>query len=141
MKNYTTSIAAEKTLGQIQKLLAEQGATHVMTEYSPSGPIPVCLSFKLLTKHGPMPFRLPANAEGVLKALNKSPKVPTRLKTEEQAHRVAWRILFHWLENQISIVEADMADFYQVMLPHLQVEGGATMLERFEERADRLLEG
>jgi hypothetical protein len=139
MKNYTTTIDAEKSLGQIQRLLAMQGASHVMTEYDEGG-VPTHVSFKLRTIHGEMPFRLPARAEGVLRALEGSPKVPNRLATLEQAHRVAWRIILHWLENQLAMVEAEICTFYQVVLPWLQIGNGETVMDRFEEKGPLLLE-
>jgi len=138
MKNYTTSIACEKSLAAIQQLLANQGASRVMTEYKET--IPIGIAFTLETRHGPMPFLLSANAEGVLSALNNDSRVPARLKCSEQAHRVSWRIILHWLENQLSMVEAEMAEFYQVMIPYLQIEGGQTVIESFEDRGQLLLE-
>ena len=34
IKNYTTTINVNKTIGEIQELLSKHGATAIMTEYS-----------------------------------------------------------------------------------------------------------
>lgn len=86
--NYTTSIAAEKTAGEIQLKLVKGDASAVMCEYDVAGML-THISFRLQTPHGLINFRLPGNTTGVLKAMESSPKVPKSKLTEEQASKVA----------------------------------------------------
>jgi hypothetical protein len=95
--------------------------------------------FRLMTAHGPIFFRLPANIQGVHKALERDPKVPGRLKTREHAARVAWRICKDWVEAQLAMVEAEMADMVEVFLPYAQTESGETLYEVVKARGFRQL--
>lgn len=126
--NYTTTIAAEKTGSEIQAKLAKAGAGAVMSEFDDDG-VMSAMAFRLMTPHGLVYFRLPANIDGVYKALLRNPKVPKKLQTNEQAARVAWRIVKDWVEAQIAIVEADMAEMTEVFLPYAQGRDGKTMYE------------
>jgi hypothetical protein len=130
--NYTTTIAAEKTASEIQAKLVKANACAVLSEYENC--VLSHLSFKVNTIHGEMGFRLPANIEGVLKAMQRDAKVPKNLKSREQAARVAWRIVKDWVEAQLAIIEADMATLPQVFLPYMQTGSGDTVYERFEKQ-------
>jgi len=92
--NYTTSISTEKTAGEIQKKLAMAKAQAVLCEYDAEA-VMSAMSFRINTHHGVITFRLPVNTQGVLKALKRDNKVPRKLKTKEQAAKVAWRVLLN----------------------------------------------
>lgn len=130
--NYTTSIAAEKTAMEIQAKLVAAKASAVMSEYE--GGVLARLSFKVTTIHGEHAFQLPANIDGVFKAMQRDHKVPRPLKTREQAARVAWRIIKDWVEAQLAIIEADMATLPQVFLPYMQIGPDETVYSRFEKQ-------
>src|ERR1700735_2331785 len=105
--NYTTSIQAEKTASEIQAKLVKAHACAVLSEYKDC--VLSHISFRVDSIHGEMAFRLPANIDGVLKAMQRDARVPKALKTREQAARVAWRIVKDWVEAQLAIIEAEMA--------------------------------
>ena len=138
--NYTTSIKAEKTAGEIQRKLADAKAQAVMSEYDDNGVI-CSMSFRIMSPNGPLSYRLPINTQGVYKALMSDRKVPKRLKTKEQAARVALRILKDWIEAQIAIVEAEMADLKEVFLPYAQNTEGKTLYEIASGNDFKLLTG
>ncbi len=101
--NYTTQIAAEKSVSEIQSTLARAGAIAIMTEYS--GGIVSGISFRIATEFGPTTYQLPCNTEAVFAILqkqHKAGKIPTRLVTREQAARVGWRIIKDWIEAQLA---------------------------------------
>lgn len=131
--NYTTSIAAEKTAMEIQTKLAKAKAQAVLSEYDDDG-IMVAMSFRIMTNHGMIFFRMPANTDGVLRALQRDKKVPTKLKTKQQATNVAWRVLKDWIEAQLAIVDAEMAEMAEVFLPYAQDKTGKTLYKSIEER-------
>ncbi len=130
--NYTTKITSEKTASEIQAKLVKAKACAVLSEYENC--VLSHLSFKVNTIHGEMAFRLPANIDGVLKAMQRDPKVSKGLKTREQAARVAWRIVKDWVEAQLAIIEAEMATLPQVFLPYMQTGNGETVYQRFEKQ-------
>jgi hypothetical protein len=130
--NYTTGISTETTAAEIQKKLAVARAQVVLCEYDDEA-VMCAMSFRIMTPYGLIFFRLPANTQGVLKALRADNKVPKRLKTKEQATRVAWRILKDWVEAQLAIVDAEMADMVEVFLPYAQGHDGRTMYEAIEQ--------
>lgn len=131
--NYTTSITTEKTAGEIQKKLAMAKAQAVLCEYDDEQ-VMCAMSFRIMTPHGMILFRLPANTQGVYKALKNDDGVPRKLKTREQAARVAWRILKDWVEAQLAIVDAQMADMTEVFLSYAQ-DGisGQTMYDKVKD--------
>lgn len=130
--NYTTSIASEKTASEIQAKLVRANAKAVLSEYENG--VLSHLSFQVITAHGEMSFRLPANIDGVLKAMQRDPKVAKSMKTREQAAKVAWRIIKDWVEAQLAIIEADMATLPQIFLPYMKTSDGRTVYERFESQ-------
>ena len=135
--NYTTKITTEKTAGEIQYKLSKAKAQAVLFEYDKDG-IMCSISFSVITAHGSVFFKLPTNTQGVYKALQ-SKKIPKKLRTKEQAARVAWRILKNWVEAQLAIVEAEMAEMTEVFLPYARNENGKTMYETINENKFRLL--
>jgi len=137
--NYTTSISAEKTLSEIQYKLAKAGVQAVMSEYGPDG-VMSAISFRMDTTHGICHFRLPANIEGVYESLD-STKLPNRLKTRDQAVRVGWRILKDWIEAQLAIVEAGMAEMTEVFLPYAITHDGQTLYRMLSDSGMKQLTG
>lgn len=139
--NYTTTIAAEKTLGEITKALAQHGASTVGTTYRDGRP--AGLSFGLPTPHGERQFALPVGVDAVLALLAKQKRARpgTRIQaTREQAERVAWRVLKDWLIAQLAMIEAQMVAFDQVMLPYLLVDDVNTLYDAYKANEARALE-
>lgn len=132
--NYTTSITAEKTAGEIQKKLAIAGANAVLSEYDNDGVL-CAMSFRF----NGLSFRLPININGVYKAIEDDRKIPGRLKTYEQASRVAWRIIKNWIEAQIAIIQAGQAEVEQVFLPYAQNGTGQTVYEAIKNNGFKQL--
>jgi len=136
--NYTTSISAEKTAGEIQKKLAAAKAQAVLSEYDDNA-IMSAMSFRIMTPHGMILFRLPANTDGVYQSLVSSEGIRPKFKTKEQAARVAWRILKDWVEAQLAIVDAEMADMTEVFLPYAQDSHGKTVYQNLKQGEFKML--
>lgn len=117
--NYTTSIAVEKTVGQIQAMLAEAGAAAILVEYDAER-ILSSVSFRIEYGGSMVSFRLPAQFDPVYVILQNDYKVPRKLKTREQSARVAWRIIKDWVEAQLALVEAEQVEMVEVFLPFAQ---------------------
>ncbi len=153
LKNYSTEISALKSIGEIQGNLVAHGARSIMVNYGPDRE-PESLSFIISTPRGDMPFRLPANIKAVAALLLKQLSSSTyrrwdtqyqeerRLKMEQQASRVAWRILKDWVDAQLAIIETEMVTMEQVFLPYMLVSGGDhTLYEVIVDKGFYLTEG
>jgi hypothetical protein len=134
--NYTTSISAAKTVGEIQSKLAKAGAHQILHEYDGAGNVSA-LSFRIETRFGDMTFRLPANIEAVEKILAaqyREGRVSRKFMEKEQATRVGWRILKDWVEAQLALIETGMVTVEQVFLPYAQNAAGQTIYEALLEK-------
>jgi hypothetical protein len=124
--NYTTSVAAHKTVAEIQRKLVGAGARSILADYDQDGRI-TGLSFMVDGPIGRRSYTLPVNADSVLKVMSKwGSGVPNRYQNAEQAERVAWRILKDWIEAQLAIVETQMTSLDQVMLPYMHTDATRT---------------
>ena len=130
--NYTTTIKAEKTLGEIQAKLARFGAQAVMMEYDSDGVVNA-LSFRLSYNGQVIMFKMPARIERIYVVLQNDKGVPRRLVSMEQAAKVAWRIVKDWIEAQLALVEAEQAEMVEVFLPYAQDAQGTTLFEKLEQ--------
>jgi hypothetical protein len=136
--NYSTTIKVEKTASEIQEKLAKAKAQAVLCEYDDKG-IMCAMSFRIIASQGILSFRLPVNVDGVLKAMLHDKNVPKKLRNREQAARVAWRITKDWIEAQLAIVEAEMADIKEVFLPYVQDQTGQTLYKALESNGFKQL--
>lgn len=139
LKDYTTEVPVERTLGEIQRMLARAGARSIFVEFDDAGePRALSFSFLLTTEFGgKRSFALPANVEGVQKTLAEQYRrgqVERRHATRQHAARVAWRIIRDWLAAQLAIMESGQVSFEQVMLPYLVVEENKTLYQAIAER-------
>jgi hypothetical protein len=138
--NYTTSISASKTVGEMQAALAQAGAGRISVDYDDASPC--ALSFMLATPHGARHFTLPVNVDAMhrlLVAEDKAGRIRSGSKatrsSREQAERVAWRVMKDWLLAQLALVATEMAGLDQVMLPYLQIDdAGRTLYASYKER-------
>lgn len=140
--NYTTTISAEKTVGEMQVMLRKAGASSVAVHYGPdqraSG-----LSFRVATKYGLQDFTFPVNIQPVNEILARQLSRPYSLsdrieRTAAQAERTAWRIARSWLEAQLALIQIGMASLDQVMLPYMHVGPELTMYAAYQEKQDVL---
>jgi len=137
--NYTTTIEATKTVGEIEKNLAKHGARAILKNYDKEGQIE-SLSFIIQHSDHEIPFRLPVDPDSVLRVLQRQ-LVPTRYRNRPQAVRVAWRIVKDWVEAQMAILETEMVKMEQIFLPYIVSEGGKTLYEAMVEKQFLLPEG
>lgn len=136
--NYTTKIDAVKTVGEIQEILAKHGAQSVSIDFVDR--LPVAVTFLINLNNDLIAFRLPSNHIGVYKTLCKDNKIENRYKTQEQARRVAWRIVKDWVEAQMAVIEAGLATLPEVFLPYAVVNAsGQTVYESVSQSGMRFL--
>lgn len=134
--NYTTTIEAVKTVGEIEAILASHGAKTVLKEYDGESQI-AALSFRVDSSHGELEIRIPIKIEAIMKILHKrylSGKVTRRYTERPQAVRIAWRIAKDWLEVQMAMLETEQAEIGEIFLAHLLTPSGQTFFQAITER-------
>lgn len=132
--NYTTTIDAAKSASECIARLAEHGASAIGVTYEDKKP--AGLTFRIGTVHGERQFSMPVNVEGTYKALQsarRAGKIAPRYADRGQAERVSWRVLKDWLEAQLALIEAGVADMTEVMLPYLNVAPGLTLYQAYAQ--------
>lgn len=131
LMNYTTTITAEKSIMEIEKMLSLFGASAIMKEYLEDGRLK-SLSFKLQEKG----YRIPANVEGVYEVLYKDKRVSGKrnamMNRKVNADNVSWRIIKDWLHAQLSIIASGQAQPDEVMLPYMW-DGKRTLYQAYKE--------
>jgi hypothetical protein len=141
LKNYTSEVPAMRSIGQIQENLIAHGAISIMTNIGPDRKTE-SISFIIPTKHGDIPFRLPANVKKVEAILlgrraRKPEKVMKRIG--EQASRTAWRIIKDWVDAQLAIIETEMVTIEQVFLPYMMIDNKTTLYDKMLDKGFLLL--
>lgn len=141
--NFSTTIAAEKTVAEIQALLVKHHCRAIQTRYGAQGEV-VGLSFTLSGEYGAREYALPINVAGVLRTLQiekragRLPNLPLNRIDEAQARRVAWRIVKQWLEGQLALVQTRVLDLDQVLLPFQLVDGERTVYQVYQQQQTAL---
>lgn len=135
IKNYSTTIDAKKTVGEIQEILAAHGAKSVMLNYG-ADKQPCAILFVAETPIGDRMFKLPANIEAFQAVMQRQ-----RVKCDRgQATRVAWRNIKDWISAQMALLETQMVRFDEIFLPYMTDKTGATVYQLYEKNLLPLLE-
>lgn len=141
--NYTTKIPADKTLGEVQRMLGKAGASAVALLYDEG--VVAGMTFRINTGAGPRDFRLPVDVDAMAALLAKGrPAGGMSLavyRSREHAERVAWRVAKDWLAAQITLIDAHLATLEQVMLPYLLVAPERTLFEEYRDRGMAITAG
>jgi hypothetical protein len=136
--NYSTKIPAEQTIGEIQKMLSAHGVAAMLTEYD--GPNVSAVSFKMDVNGQSMGFKMPCNWRAVREIFKADTKIRnTKINSNEQAIRTAWRIIHTWVRSQLALVEVNMVTIPQVFLPYAIMRDGRTLSEHVESNPGFLL--
>ena len=127
--NYSTKVAPEKTIAEIQGRLVKNGAKQISFEYTEAGDL-MALMFIIEIDLIPVFFSITPNIDGVLKAMENDRSVARSFCTFSQAVRVAWRIEKDWLEAQLAKIEAGLATPLQLLLPYAAAKDGQTFYQK-----------
>lgn len=133
--NYTTKVSVAQTVSEVHTILAKAGANAILNEYDSQGNISG-VKFRLEVKGAQIFYDLPVNINGVGYALKKD----REYRDDAHTRRVAWRIVKDWIEAQIAIVIAGMAEVPQVFLPYAQTDNGQSLYQRIQTTGMQLLE-
>jgi hypothetical protein len=127
----TTAISPNKSVSEIQYLLAEYGASAILIEYEEGGIRAV--SFKYSTNGQETPYRIPCQWQEIKGLLERKHKrKPYKKNLEYEAKMIAWRQARRWVEAQLAFLQAKQAKFEQLFLSHRLVGPNETLYERLE---------
>lgn len=145
LKNYTTSINSFKTIGEIEEILATNGAKGIMKEYDLEGRIKL-IYFIISTKQGDITYKLPCEYEKIRKALInlvKEKKIrlsKTKAQSLDHAINVGWRIVKDFLYAMLSMINIEQTEFEQIFLPYAyDVRTNKTLYEKLKETNYQML--
>ncbi|MBA7676226.1 hypothetical protein ES703_84467 [subsurface metagenome] len=129
--DYTTKVPVSRTIAQIQAKLVEHGARAVMMEYGDDGRVKA-LAFNIKMPNGELPIRLPINTGATLRVLQRQwdeRLIESKYAKDDQAYRVAWRNIFHWVSAQMALLETEMVKMEEIFLGYVITPGGQTIYE------------
>lgn len=143
LKNYTSTVPATTSIGKIQRVLVEAGATDISQKYDPVSKVCIAISFRIKFKDTAMFFQLPAKVNACYEVLFKEVKRPqpdTKKRVFEQAERTAWKIVSDWVEIQLAMIQMEQAEMMQVFLPYVyDLTKDTTFYDRLKESNFKLL--
>jgi hypothetical protein len=138
IKNWSTKITVEKTIMEIENILAKHGATHIFKMYDNKG-TPTALAFKTNYKGNEISFKLPMELEKikiVFKNQASKGNIPKKLwDDEEQARRTGWRIIKDWCDSQMALIEINVVQFEEIFLPYMyDAKNNETLYQKLEKK-------
>lgn len=141
IKNYTSGVAAERSISKIESILMDIGATNINKNYEEKRLVGI--TFIMPVDGKSLLFRLPAKADAVVSALKKMYKrlTPTALRNiQDQAEKTAWKICCDWVEIQATLIKLEQAEFIEVFLPYVyNIERQQTFFEHIKEKSYKAL--
>ena len=141
--NYTTTVPADKTAGEIIGLLSRYKAKTLLIENDHLG-YPCGIAFEIATAHGDRRFKLPVNIPAVERVLIKQASKGQIVRsgaTPEKARMVAWRINLEWVKVQMALIESEMVTLEQIFLPYMLVADNTTIYQLMEAKGFKALAG
>ena len=142
MKNYTSTVAMEKTVAKIEVFLIQNGARDILKNYDDDGKLTgIVFQVRDPKTQKNILFKLPANVDGVYKwLLDQRVRITavTRKNLRAQAERTAWKTIQDWVEVQMSMIEMEQASLVEIFLPYVW-DGEKTYFQRLEDNGFKAL--
>ncbi len=131
IKNYTTSVPADRSIGEIQQSLINHGASGVMYLYEKGTGRIEALRFILSVSERNITFSLPVQWRRFQEVLKQ--QEVKRWDDEDYAYRVAWRNIRDWVLAQMALYETQIVELPQIFLPFAVAKGGKTLFEQVSQ--------
>jgi len=140
LKNYTSSVPANKSISYIEMKLAKHGANQILKQYDGFGKVSA-LSFSIavptesgVPQSNVINFRLPvrlSECESILRSeTTQRTRTETLKKIPAQAERTAWKILSDWVDAQMAMIELAQVEIAEVFMPYvICARSGETLYE------------
>lgn len=132
IKNYTSTVPANRSISIIEELLVAAGATNINRSYV-EGKIQAFL-FQIPTTTGLLTFKLPSKVDAVFGKMWEQTKTRTeanRQKIQAQAERTAWKLLHEWVHIQVNLIQLEQVQLLEVFMPYAyDHKSGQTYFEK-----------
>jgi len=138
LKNYTTEVPASRSIGYIEDLLVEFGASNINKSYENGS----CtgISFIIKVDGHNVPFRLPAKVRNVFTWLKKKKPTGQDKNLLAQAERIAWKQQHELLHLQLGMISMDQMEKMEVFLAYvLNVPENKTYYETLKDNKFKAL--
>jgi len=119
IRNYTSKVPATRSLMLIKEMLIEAGATNFMEQYEDG--VIKGVAFQIDLNGMPMFFKIPGNMEAIHRFLveKDNPRTNEAIeRVQKQAQRTAWKIIYDWIQLQLSMIQLEQMEFMQAFLPY-----------------------
>lgn len=142
LKNYTTTVAPEKILKDIENIILDFGGTGIIWDYDSERKISG-LMFKIEVDGATRLVNVPllvGKTKGVLEKQKVIPKRDTWSRYYEQqtakdwdlAYRVTLANIRDWLDAQLAIYATEMFEIPQIFLPYLADQNGVSLYDKLK---------
>src|SRR3989304_3246451 len=142
IKNYTSTVPANRSVEKIERTLVDLGATNIVKSYNDKKILDSIL-FVVVVEGNSIPFKLPAKTDLIFNAFWREVQRPhdgTRQKIAEQAERTAWKLLLDWVLVQATMIKLQQAEITEVFLPYvLDMKTNQTFFEKIKGGGFKLL--
>ncbi|MHB1051417.1 MAG: hypothetical protein ACYC09_15175 [Bacteroidota bacterium] len=142
IKNYTSSVAVDRSVSLIEHELVKAGAQHIAKSYDEKGNLEGIM-FQITSREIPLSFRLPAKWRQCYQLMYnevRRPRPDTEKKIREQAQRTAWKILYDWVQVQVSLIKLEQAEVVEVFMPYLfNIKTQKTLFETARDNGFKML--
>ena len=122
IKNYTSSVPADRSISAIERLLVDGGASHISKVYESQTLTGLTFEIFVPDQNRSFIFKLPSKTGAVEKLMMaeiRRPRGETLRRVKDQAERTAWKILHDWVAVQISMIRLQQAEFLEIFMPYL----------------------
>ena len=143
IKNFTTKIPSEKSIAEIETILAKHGAKKILKDYDGAENI-IAVSFMVTIDNQDIPFKLPIDLNAWIALLNKAvkeKKLARRFENDAaQARRIGWRVIKDWIDAQMALIETKTVKLDQVFLPYIwDMRDDKTLYQKFVENKSKFI--
>ena len=138
VKNIHTTIASEKTISEIIKILTKFGARKILQDIDKGGRI-IGISFIIELEDGRnVPFKLPMRVEKARAVIERAVQeriLPKKFRNEpdrtDRAMMVGWRIIKDSIHSQLSLFEMNYSDAVEIFLAYAyHIKTNKTLYEK-----------
>lgn len=133
LRNYTSSVPADRSVLLIEKKLVQHGASDIMKQYDGNGNI-ISMCFRKTHNNQHLSFQLPANTKQVYNVLRAARKGRHTDAQQEQlmrqAERTAWKNVYDWVDIQMTLIAMEQVQFAEVFLPYMLIGKNETVFSR-----------
>jgi len=140
LKNYSTTVPAMVSVGQIQQILLSFGAKNIMLKADEKRKSVIGISFTYEVQGKTIPFKLPADIEKVQQYLYREymshTKRPRKTESDfyEEAERVTWRINKDWIHSSyVSVLETEQVPPLALLMGLMMLDSKTTLYQAVEQ--------